>query len=338
MSAILKVLKARHGDAFIFDCRKDELTFIAFVDSGPKLSVNDIVPIIKQLPQIDLLVLSHFDEDHITGFIEYFKQYPEDALKIKEYWCNCANQIEVDSKTSISAYDNAKSFSDCLRGILKDHQGIKWIELIKAGHEYHNDFVDIEVIAPLEQALTLNRNCYIEDQYPAISYQTMTDDLGVSLTDLAIRDTLSSTQKVNNASIAFIFRCADKSYLMLGDAMADDIYYYLIGKGYNEENPLSVDFVKVPHHGSKYNISNKLLDIIKCNNYIITTNGGKGQAYHPDRETIAKILYHPKRIMTETVHLYFNYTLEVIGKRTLLFHKGEIEQANCIVHEKEFEL
>ena len=102
----LTLLKARHGDAFIFECKKDERSFIIVIDSGPKLCIKDIVPKIKQLSQIDLLVLTHYDEDHITGFIEYFKQYPEDALKIKEYWCNCANDIEVNKSTTISAYNN----------------------------------------------------------------------------------------------------------------------------------------------------------------------------------------------------------------------------------------
>lgn len=338
MSATLQVLKARHGDAFIFECEKDEGVFCMVVDSGPRLSSKDIVPLIKELPQIDLLVLTHYDEDHISGFIEYFKEYPEDALKIKEYWCNCANQIEVDSRTTISAYDNAKSFADCLRSILKEHQDVKWTEFIKAGHEYHNNFVDIEVIAPTEDALMLNRSNYVAEQYPAISYQNMRKDLDVSLEELALRETPSKKQVVNNASIAFILRSEGKSYLMLGDIMADDICSYLTGKGYNEENPLVVEYIKLSHHGSKNNITSKMLDIIKCNRFIISTNGGIGNAYHPDRETIAKILYHQRRDISESIHLYYNYTLNEIGKRTVLFNDGEVEKANCIVHENELEL
>lgn len=338
MSTVLKILKARYGDAFILECRKDEKAFVMMIDSGPKLCVKDIVPIIKDLPQIDLLVLTHYDEDHITGFIEYFKQYPDDALKIKEYWCNCASKIEVEQRTSISAYENAKSFADCLRDILKGHQDVKWIELIKAEHTYKNDLVDIEVIAPSEDALQKNREKYIEEQYPAISCQSMKNDLCVSLEELAKRDTPKNTQVVNNASIAFIVRTEERSYLMLGDVMADDVCEYLVDKGYNEEKPLIVDFVKVSHHGSKYNISNKLLNIIRCDRYIISTNGGFGNAYHPDREAIAKILYHPKRNMNNTVHLYFNYSMEEIGKRMTLFNEGETKNANCEIHENELEL
>lgn len=334
----LTLLKARHGDAFIFECKKDERSFIIVIDSGPKLCIKDIVPKIKQLSQIDLLVLTHYDEDHITGFIEYFKQYPEDALKIKEYWCNCANDIEVNKSTTISAYNNAKSFADCLRNILKDHPNIKWIELIKAGYKYHNDFVDIEILAPSESALRLNRAQYIKELYPAISHVNMEKSLSIPLEVLAKKETPSNSQVVNNSSIAFILRVEETSYLMLGDVMAGDIYNYLIFKNYSEEKPLVVDYVKVAHHGSKYNISNELLDIIRCDNYIISTNGGIGHSYHPDRETIAKILYHPRRNKKLPVHLYFNYTLQEIGKRTSFLNEGELETANCIIHENELEL
>ena len=33
MSAVLKIIKARHGDAFIFECKKDESSFVTVVDS-----------------------------------------------------------------------------------------------------------------------------------------------------------------------------------------------------------------------------------------------------------------------------------------------------------------
>ena len=74
MSAILKVLKVRQGDAFIFECKKEEGVFYMVVDSGPRLSSKDIVPLVKELPHIDLLVLTHYDEDHISGFI-----YPKEC-------------------------------------------------------------------------------------------------------------------------------------------------------------------------------------------------------------------------------------------------------------------
>lgn len=339
MSTTLNILQANHGDAFIFECEKDGDSFVIVIDSGPKICKSKIVSIIQRLSKIDLLVLSHYDEDHISGYIEYFKKFQDDALKIKEYWCNCANQIEVEQKATISAYSNAKTFADCLRQMSKEYPDIKWIELIEAGHLYHNRFVDIEVLAPSDAALTLNRNKYIASEYPAITYSRVREDLKVPLKELAQRPTPHTTQIVNNASIAFILKSQEKSYLMLGDVMPDDVVNYLVSKGYSENYPLKVDFMKVSHHGSRYNTSNKLLEIIKCNNYIISTNGGRASTIHPDRETIAKLLYHPHRSMEETVHLYFNYKLDELQKHNaVLFNVGEIEAANCIIHEEELKL
>lgn len=38
--------------------------------------------------------------------------------------------------------------------------------------------------------------------------------------------------------------------------------------------------MKVSHHGSRNNISVELLDMIKCDKFIISTDGGTGNSYH----------------------------------------------------------
>jgi hypothetical protein len=136
----------------------------------------------------------------------------------------------------------------------------------------------------------------------------------------------------NAASIAIILRCDDLSILMLGDCYPHNVVAYLRRKGYSEKNPLKVDFVKVSHHGSLHNTSNELLDLIKCNHYIISTNGEKFG--HPDREAIAHILCHPTRNRDEKVHLYFNCymgTLEQNSGRFIMY--GEEEAYNFEIHE-----
>lgn len=61
------------------------------------------------------------------------------------------------------------------------------------------------------------------------------------------------------------------------------------------------------------------MDIIQCDKFIISTNGGNGSSNHPDRTTIAHILCHTKRDMDTKVHLYFNYKLELIETNSILF-------------------
>ncbi len=98
----------------------------------------------------------------------------------------------------------------------------------------------------------------------------------------------------NMASISFVLRCDGLSVLMLADSFPQEKVECLKSKGYSTENKLKIDFVKISHRGSQHNTSNELLDLIDCDNYIISTNGGLGQSRHPQRETIANILCHPE--------------------------------------------
>ena len=87
--------------------------------------------------------------------------------------------------------------------------------------------------------------------------------------------------------------------------------------GYSKENPVLLNLVKLAHHGSKGNISKEFLEIIDCNDFLFTTNGGIGGAYHPDRKTIALIMEcHEKKSTGKKVTLRFNYPLGSIMDRT----------------------
>ena len=101
----------------------------------------------------------------------------------------------------------------------------------------------------------------------------------------------------------------------------------------------SVDFVKISHHGSRNNTSNSLLDIIRCDKFIISTNGGKCRSNHPDRITIAHILCHPERNIDTKVHLYFNYKKELIEANGAAFlNDEEYKEWNFEIHDNITEL
>ena len=105
--------------------------------------------------------------------------------------------------------------------------------------------------------------------------------------------------------------------MMLGDADINEVEKQLKDIGYSKESPVHLNLVKLAHHGSKGNISKEFLDIIDCNDFLFTTNGGTGGAYHPDRKTIALIMEcHEKKSTGKKVTLRFNYPLGVIMDRT----------------------
>lgn len=109
---------------------------------------------------------------------------------------------------------------------------------------------------------------------------------------------------INRSSIAFILHTKDKNVLFLADSHHDTIYNsiseYL---KYKKKTKLRLDLVKVSHHGSKNNISDKLLELLESSRYLICTNGAIFN--HPDFECLKKIITKQSSFKT----IYFNYPL-----------------------------
>lgn len=152
-----------------------------------------------------------------------------------------------------------------------------------------------------------------------------------TLEELAKADDYVISNLANDCSIAFLAKDDVNSVLLLGDSNPQIVSSNLANNGYSTVKRLKADYVKLSHHGSKYNISKKLISLIDCSNFIISTNGGAGQTKHPDRETIAKIVLAPERDRAKTLTFWFNYpkeNIELINGN--LCTKGEEECYNFV--------
>ena len=52
--------------------------------------------------------------------------------------------------------------------------------------------------------------------------------------------------------------------------------------------PWSVDVFKLPHHGSRGNVTNELLKVVQAKHYVVSTNNA--QFGHPDAEALARVI------------------------------------------------
>ena len=108
----------------------------------------------------------------------------------------------------------------------------------------------------------------------------------------------------NGSSVVFVLETGEKRMLFLGDAHAETVMKLLIAL-YGEKNtPIEFDAVKLSHHGSYNNNSPKLLSMIACDRWLISTNGDKYN--HPDMPTLAHIITR-----NAGCQLFFNYKLPV---------------------------
>ena len=91
--------------------------------------------------------------------------------------------------------------------------------------------------------------------------------------------------------------------MFLGDAHIDLIVESIKELGYSSENRLKLEFVKLSHHGSSKNLNSEFLDLIESQKFVISTNGGRHK--HPNKETLSKIVTHPKRAIN--IEFIYNY-------------------------------
>lgn len=116
------------------------------------------------------------------------------------------------------------------------------------------------------------------------------------------------SSETNRASIAFVWELNDKKVLLLGDATSEVVIEGI--KVYKKKNQIPsdekirFDAIKVPHHGSKTNLSKELLKHIDSENWIFC--GCTSSA--PHLHTLANIIYSPRPDAIQKRRLYFNST------------------------------
>jgi beta-lactamase superfamily II metal-dependent hydrolase len=299
---------------------------------------------LKQINSIDLLVLTHIDSDHIAGLIRFIKNSLFKKIEIKKYWINAPNLLKITSGSKIS-YEQGSSFEKFL--IEKDEPKTKWKDIIHFNNKFElASRIEAVVLSPTEEILNL-----LYEKWPK-----QTDEEKENLSNVLIaggaksqidkgelvklaKEPFSPAKSLendifNSSSIAIYLKLNDCSILLLGDSRPEVVIESLKKIKKTIDNKLVVDFVKVSHHGSINNTSCELLDLIDCDNYIISTNGGNSTHKHPDREVIARIIHHPNRDYNKLRTIYFNYPIsEIQDKCGVLFNDNDFKTGNWIIRD-----
>ena len=353
----LKVLRVLHGDAFVLEVTRGEDSFVMVIDGGHKKAFPSLKKELNKLPKIDMLVLTHSDADHIGGILSYIRDEEERCSKIDKFWLNTPHLVKIpESGLAVSYRDSITLFERMVEIESKAGHQLDWRERTVRGCEYTDPkgLVHIKVLAPTENILQVNEEWlkkkekdYLEKKglmMPLSASESPEngnneDDkrspLDIPLEELVEKE-YGGVNIVNRASIVMLIETWDGCKLLMGGdsdaaSIVEGIKYLKDSDGnligYSEEKPLEVNLFKIPHHGSRKNISNCLLNLVKTTKYLISTNGGNSKKErHPGRETLAKILLHPHRDKKEKIEIILNYPLMEFKKRGKDFIiKEEIE-------------
>jgi Metallo-beta-lactamase superfamily len=119
------------------------------------------------------------------------------------------------------------------------------------------------------------------------------------LEDLAASHQAEDGSPANGASIVLLVRHRDRSMLLTGDAFGADVVAGI--EAVSSGSPLALDVVKLPHHGSQYNVTASLVAAVDPAWWLVSSDGT--QFRHPDPPAIARVLLGSR---TRPTQLAFN--------------------------------
>lgn len=342
MSVIVKVMPANHGDSILVSFTKEKVVRNVLIDGGPSVAYKGtksaLPSAINELKNkgefIDLLIITHIDDDHIAGILSMFGDPTFDATIVKKVWFNSGSNIsnmlktENDGKRGIPLLISGMTLTSVGQGTTLENKlkslNLDEGEVVRVGNEFDLHNAKLTILSPDDAGLKkLNDNWQVEKAGVTL-LAAGHDDFCEPIKELATKKFEEDLSIPNGSSIAFLFQVNGKNLLMLGDAHPSVVEASLRSLGYSETNKLKVDAVKIAHHGSRKNTSGSLVGLIDCANFILSTDGSKHGL--PDKESLARIIHGNK---TNKTNLFFNYNNKITSS---IFLEADHDEYNFECH------
>lgn len=323
----IDMLPAEYGDCLWIEYGDPRNPKRILIDGGTHATYDVLKERIGALPddqrEFELLVITHIDNDHIDGALRLLRN-PQTGASYKDVWFNGWKHMpcEPDELGALqSEYVSAIIENDHLpwnkkfngESVMVPQDGLFTPITL-------DDGFDIILLSPTAEKLDRLRGKWNDvvtkaGLIPGSTRQALmalerdhrydADVLGDEDPDI---DALAGSpyrkdrSAANGGSIAFIAEYRSRKVLFAGDAhpevLAESLRSYKHQKG---GQTLHLDAFKLSHHGSKANLSPDLLDLIRCDRHLVSTNGKR--FHHPDAEAMARILTRCKN----KPELVFNY-------------------------------
>lgn len=322
-------LPAFEGDCYLIHAGTDAEPVLILVDGGPAGTYRQHLR--KRLMElreargldeftslvIDLVIVSHVDDDHVVGIIDLFEEIRAAAIagnpppfEVRGLWHNSFDEvIGNDQVAGAAAQFGAAAFAPLVAEAegQEAHDAGLILQSIAKGHELRDLAMSAELNMPInagfpglirttEGQKTARKIGGIdftivgprEDELEAL--QAAHDKwleaqrlAGKPVTPGSMLLAMSDDSVPNLSSIVLLAERDGRKVLLTGDARGDFIL-----KGLEEDGLVApggvfaVDLLKMPHHGSDRNVDEDFLRRIPARQYLFTGNGEYG---NPERET-----------------------------------------------------
>lgn len=321
----IHMLPAEHGDCLWVEYGTTQPPKRMLVDAGTVGTyTRALLPKIQAVVaaegrcRFELFVVTHVDADHIGGAIEFLKQAPGCGVVIKEVWFNGYFHLSNTVPAVLGAKQGEMLTPLVQNGPWTWNKRFKGLAVMVSDAGKLPSFtfsgMKITVLSPTFDKLQKLKPKWEKEVrkaglVPGHAY-TLEDALpggflGGKVEDWANAKFTEDKAEPNGSSIAFVAEYAGKRVLFGADAHPSVLINSLQRPPFKASS-LALSALKLPHHGSKNNVSQALLATFPADNYLISTNGQ--QFNHPDPEAIARVLVGRK---AASKTLYFNYPAKV---------------------------
>lgn len=322
----IKFLKAFNGDAILLSFKEGSQARNILIDGGISATYQqtnedgtiEYGPLKKALDQvrkrreiIDLLVLTHVDDDHIAGILSWLENDKYAAGLIGKVWFNSGRLIseyfkEEEIKENLLDLNLQEFAAKSIRQGVKFEDYIEenaiWDRrLIKAGDEIKYFGLKFTILSPTLDKLKILLKKWEKEQPDSVKLSKQGNDYALTLKQHIEKDKfVEDTAEHNGSSIAMLISNPEKNLVFLADANPTVIVNSLKTLGFSAEKPLKSELVKISHHGSKSNNSVEMFKLLKTKKYVISTNGDHHS--HPHKQLLARLA-----AVNNNCKIYFNY-------------------------------
>jgi beta-lactamase superfamily II metal-dependent hydrolase len=280
----IDILNVKNADAILIRLFHLENDYIILIDAG---NISDSLTIKNHLINaydnltIDLAICTHPDIDHIGGF---FGLLDDDEIKIKEFWLT--DPADYLNEEDILHYKNRDNAINAVRKLFNKpgDPSKNLINLLKEAKvninsvkqdDYHID-IPIKVLAPCPNYYSELIKIMVQD----FSIKTYDDPDTESYDENALPNEEQSVIDIdddkspyNASSIVLLFEpTSNRKYLFAGDANCASLKN-MIDK--YDSHVKDVNILKVPHHGSKHNLTTEIINHLSPKISIISSQGSK---------------------------------------------------------------
>lgn len=305
----IKFLKAGKGDSILVSSKGEHM----LVDGG-----DDTTYLFRELDQIhankeciNYLIITHHDSDHIKGILDLFEQLkigrygkPKDFIKCVFF--NSPRIIKKNGKNSDKlSYKQAFEVENNINALDLHFKNL----LIDTSDKLLLGDLEIKCLSPTKDIL----DNYLEETPEKYLSSYSEGDWKKSLKELApfVMDNSLDKSPANLTSIVLLIKGKNKTGLLTGD-VTPQRFEILADKLYKENGnkKVSLDFLKLPHHGSHRSITKEIISKFKCDTFVISTDGNNN--YLPNKKTFLKVIEYQNVVRNELTFI-FNYS-DLINK------------------------